>query len=103
MALTHFAFVQVGVGYGTGNIPVPVAKTVTSEGITPTTSNQQTAALPSGIASPMCRVSTDTAVYVAFGSNPNALTSTTARYFIPANGVEYFHLNPGDKAAVVRV
>ena len=102
MALTHFAFCQVGVGYGQGNIPVPIASSVTSEGIAPSASNQQTTATaPTGIPEVMCRVSTDTAVYVTFGTNPNALTGTAARFFIPANGVEYFRVNPGNKAAVV--
>ena len=102
MALTHFAFCQVGVGYGQGNIPVPIASSVTSEGIVPSASNQQTTAVaPTGIAEVMCRVATDTAVYVTFGANPNALTGTAARFFIPANGVEYFRVNPGVKAAVV--
>jgi len=102
MALTHFAFVQVGVGYGSSNIPVPVASSVTSEGIAPTASNQQTTATaPTGIPEVMCRVATDTPVYVAFGDSPNALTATDARFYIPANGVEYFNVKVGDKAAVV--
>lgn len=102
MALTQFAFVQVGVGYGQSNIPVPVASTVTSEGIVPSGSNQQTTAVaPTGLAEVMCRVATDTAVYVAFGSDPNALSGTGTRFFIPANGVEYFRVNVGNKAAVV--
>ena len=102
MALTHFAFCQVGVGFGLGNIPVPVASSVASEGIVPSGSNQQTTlTAPTGIADLMCRVATDTAVYVTFGPNPNALSGTAARFFIPANGVEYFRVNPGDEAAVV--
>jgi hypothetical protein len=101
MALTQFAFVQVGVGYGQSNIPVPVASTVTSEGIVPSGSNQQTTAVaPTGLAEVMCRVATDTAVYVAFGADPDA-TTAGERFFIPANGVEYFRVNPGDEAAVV--
>lgn len=102
MALTHFAFCQVGVGYGSSNIPVPIASSVTSEGIAPSASNQQTTA-PTGLAEVMCRVATDTAVYVAFAANPNALTGTASRFFIPANGIEYFRVNPGNKAAVVNV
>lgn len=102
MPATQFAFVQVGVGYGQGNIPVPIASTVTSETLTPSASNQQTTAVaPTGIPEVMCRVATDTAVYVTFGPNPNALTGTAARFLIPANGVEYFRVTPGNKAAVV--
>lgn len=98
----QFAFCQVGVGYGSSNIPVPIASSVVSENITSSASNQQTTATaPTGIPEVMCRVATDTAVYVAFGANPNALTGTTARFYIPANGVEYFRVIPGNKAAVV--
>lgn len=101
MAVTQFAFVQVGVGFESSNIPVPVASSVTSEHKTPSASNQQTTAtVPAGLANPMCRVSTDTAVYVKFGTNPDA-TVTGARFFIPANGVEYFLVKTGEKAAVV--
>jgi hypothetical protein len=102
MALTHFAFVNVGVGYGSSNIPVAHMQDCVSEGVVPSGDNQQTTAVaPTGILNVMCRVATDTAVYVKFGANPNALTGTTARFFIPANGVEYFMVAPGDKAAVV--
>lgn len=98
----QFAFVQVGVGYGSSNIPVPIASTVVSENIAPSASNQQTTATaPTGIPEVMCRVSTDVAVYVTFGADPNALTGTAARFYMPANGVEYFRVNPGNKAAVV--
>lgn len=104
MALTQFAFVAVGVGYGSSNIPVPIASSVTSESKTPSGSNQQTTATaPTGIAEVMCRVATDAAVYVAFGASPNALTGTSARFLIPAGGIEYFRVAPGDKAAVVTI
>lgn len=102
MPLTHFAFVQVGVEFsGRSNIPVPVASTVTSEHKTPSGSNQQTTATaPTNIPDVMCRVSTDTAVYIKFGANPDA-TVTGSRFYMPANAVEYFRVTPGDKAAVV--
>lgn len=101
MALTQFAFCQVGVGYGSSNIPVPIASSVTSEHKVPSASNQATTAVaPTGLAEVMCRVATDTAVYVKFGTTPDA-TVTGARFFIPANGIEYFRVSPGDKAAVV--
>ncbi len=102
MPATQFAFVQVGVGYGSSNIPVPIASSVTSETITPSASNQQTTATaPTGIPEVMVRVATDTAVYVAFGTNPNALTGTSARFLVPAGGVEYFRVNAGNKCACV--
>jgi hypothetical protein len=104
MALTQFAFCQLGVGFGANVLEVPVASTVTSEGIAPSGSNQQTTATaPTGIAELVCRVTTDTAVYVAFGANPNASTGAAARFFMPIGSVGYFRVNPGDKAAVVNI
>ena len=100
----QFAFCQFGVGFGLGNLPVPVASSVVSENITSSGSNQQTTATaPTGIADLVCRVATDTAVYVNFGANPNALTGTAARFFMPICSVQFFRVNPGDKAAVVNI
>ena len=98
----QFAFVQVGVEYnGRSNIPVPIASSVTSENIASSASNQQTTAVaPAGLGEVMCRVATDTAVYVAFGANPNA-TTAGSRFFMPANAVEYFRVVVGNKGAVV--
>jgi hypothetical protein len=99
-----FAFCQLGVGFGANALQVPVATSVVSENITPSASNQQTTATaPTGISELMCRVSADTAVYVAFGTNPNALTGTGTRFHMPAGTIEYFRVRPGDKAAVVNV
>jgi precorrin isomerase len=98
----QFAFCKAGISSGRSEFMVPVASTVSSENITSSASNQQTTlTAPAGDA--LCRVSTDTAVYVAFGANPNALTSTAARFHMPAGAVEYFRVNVGDKAAVVNV
>lgn len=99
----QFAFVRVGVEYaGRSNIPVAIASSVTSENIASSASNQQTTATaPAALGDAICRVATDTAVYVAFGSNPNALTGTAARFYLPANAIEYFRVSVGDKAAVV--
>ncbi len=47
----------------------------------------------------LCRVATDTAVYVAFGAAPTA--SSTAGFYLPANAVEYFRVASGDKGAVI--
>ena len=97
MALTHIAFCTVGVsGFG-GSIPVADSEEVVCEGITPSGSNQQSAASTRSFV----RVSTDTAVYIATGADPNALTSTTARFYMPANSVEYFQIEKGNKVAVV--
>lgn len=98
MALTHFAFGRVGAVTGGSLIPV-MLNPPAAEGIAPSGSNQQTTATsPSG---GICRVATDTAVYVAFGSNPNALSGTGSRYYVPADSVEYFQVSEGHKAAVV--
>lgn len=96
MALTHFAFCTVGISRNGMSVPMAVGDSVVSQGITPSASNQQTSASTL----PNVRISTDTAVYVAFGSNPDA-TTTTGRYYLPANAVEYFELDIGDKVAVV--
>jgi hypothetical protein len=49
----------------------------------------------------ICRVATDTAVYVAFASTPTA--SATAGFLCPANTVLFFRVRGGDKAAVVTI
>jgi hypothetical protein len=48
----------------------------------------------------VCRVATDTAVYVSFGTAPNA-TSDAGRVFMPAGVTEYFRVGAGYKGAVV--
>jgi hypothetical protein len=98
----QFAFCRVGVSNGPGVFQVPVASSVSSENLTSSASNQQTT-LTAPASDVLCRVSTDTAVYVAFGANPNALTGTAARFHMPAGAVEYFRVNVGDKGAVVNV
>lgn len=106
MALTHFTFGRADASFSGSLTPAMVAGTFSSEGIAPSASNQQTSVTaPTTPASgvKVCRVATDTAVYVAFGSSPNASTSTTARAFMPANSIEYFVVNASDKAAVVTI
>src|SRR5262245_56158048 len=108
MATTQFSFCRVGL-FQFGNV-TPVVMTgygVSSESVSVTGSNQQTTAVApeskTGGGYPFCRVATDTAVYVSFGSNPNALSGTTTRFMVPAGAIEYFAVTPGDKAAVVTV
>lgn len=101
MALTHFTFGRVDDFAADALIPAMVAGTFVSEGIAPSGSNQQTTATAYSTGKTICRVATDTAVYVAFGSSPNASTGTTARAFMPANSVEYFLVAASNKAAVV--
>jgi hypothetical protein len=46
------------------------------------------------------RVATDTAVYISFGTAPNAETDAS-RLYLPAGAVEYFDIAALSKAAVV--
>lgn len=96
MALTHIAFCQVGFNNRGVSVPAIDGESVISAAITPSASNQQSAAS----ASPFVRVSTDTAIYVAIGSAPDA-TVTTSRVYMPANCVEYFQIELGNKVAIV--
>lgn len=98
MAVTHIAFGVLGFKRFDVHLPMMDGESVVSEGFTPSGSNQQSAAAPSG--KPYVRVSTDTAVYLAFGESPDA-TVTTGRVYLPANGVEYFQIESGNKVAVV--
>lgn len=101
MALTHFAFSRLG-NFGTGYVEgTPVDEDVVSAGIAPTGSNQQTSITAPAIGERcVARVATDTAVYVAFGTSPDASTAA-ARWFCPANTVSFFSVAPGDKGAVI--
>jgi len=103
MALTHFTFCVAAMrGSGT---PAAAAGTFVSEGIVPSGSSQATTAVAPttrGSDPLVCKVATDTAVYVSFGGSPDA-TVTASRTFLPAGVVEYYLVNPGDKAAVVTI
>ncbi len=96
MALTQFAFGQVN-----GDIPSMFAVGATVESEAPSGTNAATTAAATN-SQPMCRVATDTDVYVSFGSAPNAGTDTI-RFFVPAGSVEYFRVSPGSKAAVITI
>ena len=97
MTTTNIAFVNVGVVTYGNSVPAAYGEDVVSQDITPSASNQQSAAATRDYA----RVATDTAIYVAIAPNPNASTSTTARFLIPANGVEYFKIQSGNKVAII--
>lgn len=96
MALTQFAFGMVN-----ADLPTMFNTGATVESEAPSGSNVATTAAATAGQS-ICRVATDTAVYVSFGSAPNA-TSDTIRFFLPANSIEYFRVSVGDKAAVVTI
>jgi hypothetical protein len=101
---TQFAFCQLGVSFNKSDLQVAVSRPVEAESITSSGSNQQTTiTAPTDMTGLVCRVATDTAVYVKFGPDPNALTDTGARFFMPIGSVEYFRVKPGDKAAVVNI
>jgi hypothetical protein len=103
MALTHFAFGKAA-NFGTGVLDVMNDnEDLTSEGLTPGAANQQTTAVAPNVGGrAMCQVATDTAVYVAFGTAPNA-TNAALRFFMPANTIARFSVAAGDKAAVVTI
>lgn len=102
MAITQFCFGQAGRVWQNTQIPAMLASSFSSESKTPSGSNQQTTATAGSTSdvAHVCRVATDTAVYVAFGSNPNA-TTTGTRVYLPANAIEYFVVPAGAKGAVV--
>jgi hypothetical protein len=93
MASLHVAFCSHGLVAIEG-------ESVVSEVVTTSASNAQSSASTAG--KPFVRIATDsTAHYVAFGSNPNAQTGTTARYYMPANSVAIFQINVGNKVAAI--
>jgi hypothetical protein len=96
MALTQFVFGSVGTDLPMIERDGAVAESKVPSGSTGATTATATASQP------VCRVATDTAVYVSFGAAPNASTDT-ARFYVPANAVEYFRVKSGDKAAVVTI
>ena len=96
MAVTSFAFTSVD----DRGIPAVIVEATVTEEKTPSGSNQATTAAATA-SRRMCRVSTDTAVYVSFGAAPNAVTDTGQRFYIPAGAIDAFFIDSGDKAAVV--
>lgn len=97
MAATQFAFGQMNAD----NDQAMFAAGATVEAEEPTTSNAATTAAASATQA-ICRVATDTAVYVSFGAAPNA-SSDAVRFMCPANSVSFFRVSAGDKGAVVTV
>lgn len=94
MASLHVAFVKVGAFVNGGSIPVSDGESCVSETVTTSASNAQSAA---GTL-PFVRVVSDVAHFIAIGSNPDATTATT-RFYLPANTVEYFQIEIGNKVA----
>lgn len=100
--ITSFTFGRpASQAYG-AQVPAMVAGSTTTE---VKTANGSTTAVAPGGPPIVCRVSTDTAVYVAFGTTPDATatastTATGAKIYMPAGTVDYFVVQPGDKGAV---
>lgn len=78
-------------------MPMTDGESVVSEVVTISGTNAQSSASTQ----PHVRIGTDAACYVAIGANPNAQTGTTARYWMPANSVEYFEIDIGNKVAAI--
>lgn len=93
MAVTQFAFCQVE-----GMFPAPYFGGATFEAKTPSGSSSATT-LAAHASQNCCAVSTDTAVYVAFGSAPTA--SSTGGFLVPAGGTLFVRVKSGDKGAVI--
>lgn len=64
--------------------------------VTVSVASAQSAAF--GPSTGMARISCDTTVSAAFGSNP---TATTSNMRLPANVPEYFRVRPGSKVAFI--
>lgn len=77
---------------------LPVVQVVSAEDIANTTSSvaNATACPSAGLA---VRIMTDTDIRVAFGASPTATATNNLR--MPANSVEYFDIQVGDKVAVI--
>lgn len=93
MAVTQFAF-----GVVEGMFPSMYFGGATIETVTPSGTSAATTAAANA-AQNVCRVTTDTAIYVAFGATPTA--SSSAGLYVPAGSVEYFRVSSGNKAAVI--
>jgi hypothetical protein len=100
MALMQFAFGQIGEMESSQHPTMIINDFLESEEITPSGSNQQTTMTVPNLFPPGVRVATDTAIYVAFGADPDA-TDDVGRLLIPAGAIEYFTVQSGWKAAVV--
>jgi hypothetical protein len=101
MATTQFAFGdERALTEAMKGKVIEVQSITASESKTPSGSaGATTAAAPLGGLG-LCRVSTDTLVYVSFGAAPNAGTDAI-RFMLPAGATEVFAVNPGDKASVI--
>ena len=97
----------VSITFGVLNKAFPAmvldSENLVSQTITSSASNQQSGAAPATLAGTLvANITTDTAIYVSAGSNPNCLTTDALRRkMIPAGGDVYVQVRAGDKIAVV--
>lgn len=95
MASLHVTFCNVGATRFSGLLPITDGESAVSEVVTISGTNAQSSASTKT----HVRVGTDAACYIAIGTNPNAESDTTARFWMPANSVEYFEIDLGNKVA----
>ncbi len=105
MAKTQIVFGYVLNNQSSTSAPLMLRTPVNCEDIAPSATSAATTKTADGTQfnrnhQPCCRITTDTQIYVSFGTAPNA-TSDAERFLIPAGSVEYFYVKDGDKAAVV--
>lgn len=96
MASFYVTFCKIGATQYGHLVPAADSESAVSATLTTSTSNTQSSAGTQ----PFVRVVSDAAHWVAFGSNPDA-TTTTGRFYLPANTVEYFQIEVGNKVAAI--
>lgn len=81
-------------------IPVLDARLSSAE-MVPSASNQVCALTSTTSTTGVFQITTDTNIYVAFGTAPNALTGTTARDWILVGQTRHYSVPKGWKVAIV--
>lgn len=99
MAITQVMYTVVETIPG-GVLPIIRPSLSTSETLTPSGSNQSTTAT-AGAGQTICRITTDTNIYVEVGASPDATSDAGGRALVMAGQTEYFAVSLGHKAAVV--
>jgi len=94
MSVASVSFGAVG-----GQIQAISGGDMVSEVFTSFASSQSTSATTTAN-KPVVRISADIALYVSFGTAPNA-TSDTNRFYFPAGGTEFFIIGSDLKVALV--
>jgi hypothetical protein len=94
MASLNVTFCKIGATVFGSVIPVADSETAVSSTLTTSASNTQSAACTL----PFVRMVSDAAHWVAIGANPDA-TTTTGRFYLPPNQVEYMQIEIGNKVA----